>query len=452
MRYHLIAMGGAVMHNLALALHDLGETVSGSDDEIFDPAKSRLLQAGILPESFGWFPDKITSDLDLIILGMHAKADNPELKRALELGLKVVSFPEFLFEKTREKTRVVIGGSHGKTTITSMIMHVLRYAGVDFDYMVGAQVEGFDRMVRFSNDASVAIFEGDEYLSSTLDPRPKFHWYRPHVAVLSGVAWDHINVFPRFDQYVDQFRIFSDLIEPDGRLIYFEGDEHLQAIGKGLRDDLTGIPYQAHPSSTSNGVSYLLQGEQAYPLQVFGEHNLQNIQAAHHVIRSLDIPDAVFYEAMTHFKGAAKRMQLLGSNEHSAVYLDFAHSPSKLKATVKALREQFPERKLVACMELHTYSSLNREFLSEYKGSMEPAQEALVFFDRSVLALKRLPDISKEEVKDAFASEVNVMNDATEIRAYLESLQLDNTNLLLMSSGNFSGIRFDELAHQLLNR
>lgn len=383
---------------------------------------------------------------------MHAKADNPELKRALELGLKVVSFPEFLFEKTREKTRVVIGGSHGKTTITSMIMHVLRYAGVDFDYMVGAQVEGFDRMVRFSNDASVAIFEGDEYLSSTLDPRPKFHWYRPHVAVLSGVAWDHINVFPRFDQYVDQFRIFSDLIEPDGRLIYFEGDEHLQAIGKGLRDDLTGIPYQAHPSSTSNGVSYLLQGEQAYPLQVFGEHNLQNIQAAHHVIRSLDIPDAVFYEAMTHFKGAAKRMQLLGSNEHSAVYLDFAHSPSKLKATVKALREQFPERKLVACMELHTYSSLNREFLSEYKGSMEPAQEALVFFDRSVLALKRLPDISKEEVKDAFASEVNVMNDATEIRAYLESLQLDNTNLLLMSSGNFSGIRFDELAHQLLNR
>lgn len=452
MRVHLIATGGAVMHNLALALHHKGYQVSGSDDEIFDPAKSRLEKAGILPEAWGWFPDKLDASINVVILGMHAKADNPELIRAQELNLPIYSFPEYLYEHSKDKKRVVIGGSHGKTTTTSMIMHVLGFAGLDFDYMVGAQIEGFDTMVKLTHDAPIAIFEGDEYLSSAIDRRPKFHLYHPHIAVLTGIAWDHINVFPTFDFYVQQFSEFAGMIEKDGVLIYFEEDKHLQKIARDLHTGTRAIPYQAHEALIQDDISFLKdKNGQLHPLQVFGNHNLQNIQAAYLVCHELGISDDVFYAAMTAFGGAAKRLQLLKKNTHSAVYLDFAHSPSKLKATVKAVKEQFPSRKLIACMELHTFSSLNREFLMEYAGCMDAADEAVVFFDHHVLELKRMPDLQPELVQQAFGGNVTVMTDAARFKTYVEFLQLQHSNLLLMSSGNFSGIRFPDLADALIS-
>lgn len=451
MRVHLIAIGGAVMHNLALALHHKGFIVSGSDDEIFEPAKSRLEQAGILPAAWGWFPEKLDASLDVAILGMHAKADNPELLRAQELGLPLFSFPEYLYENSKDKKRVVIGGSHGKTSTTSMIMHVLRKAGLDFDYMVGAQIEGFDTMVKLTHDAPIAIFEGDEYLSSAIDRRPKFHLYHPHIAVLTGIAWDHINVFPTFDFYVQQFQEFAGMIEKAGTLIYFDEDIHLQRIAKDLPADVKAIPYNAHESMIQDDVTWLRDGNsQFHPLQVFGNHNLQNIQAAYFVCRELGVRDEQFYQAMKSFGGAAKRLQLLRKNSQSAVYLDFAHSPSKLQATVKAVKEQFPGRKLIACMELHTFSSLNPEFLKEYKGCMDAADLSVVFYDHHVLELKRMPDLSPETVKTAFGGRVEVMTDASEFRRFVESLELNHTNLLLMSSGNFSGIKFPELAAILI--
>lgn len=451
MKVHLIATGGAVMHNMALALHDKGYEVSGSDDEIFDPAKSRLEKQGILPEKWGWFPEKITSDIDIIILGMHARQDNPELLRAQELGLKIYSFPEYLYENCKDKTRVVIGGSHGKTTTTSMVMHVLKFAGVDFDYMVGAQIEGFDRMVKLSHDAKIAIFEGDEYLSSPIDMRPKFHLYKPHIASISGIAWDHINVFPTFENYVEQFSIFVDIIEKDGTLVYYQNDEILNVIAAKARQDILKIPYIAHPHNLENGVTFLKDKNREYPIHVFGTHNLENISCAKLICQQLGLSDEVFYQAITQFSGAAKRLQLLKENSHSQVYLDFAHSPSKLKATTSAVKEQFPNRVLIACMELHTFSSLNGEFLEHYKNCMEKADLAVVYFDKHTLEHKKLKEISPEQVKLAFGgNNVEVMNNAETFKVFVSNLKLKNTNLLLMSSGNFSGINFIELANHLI--
>lgn len=451
MRVHLIATGGAVMHNLALALQQKGYIVSGSDDEIFDPAKSRLEKAGILPDEWGWFPEKLHQNIDVVILGMHARADNPELLEAQKLGLKIYSFPEYLYENTKDKKRIVIGGSHGKTTTTSMIMHVFRYAGIKFDYMVGAQIEGFERMVSLSEEAKIAIFEGDEYLSSPIDRRPKFHLYHPHIAILTGIAWDHINVFPTFEMYTEQFKIFSDLIQPGGHLIYFNEDAHLQKIASSTRKDIHLHPYNTHTHQIQADTTYLQTPDQALiPLQVFGKHNLQNIQAACEVCRLSGISDAVFYEAMSEFGGAAKRLQLLKKNTDAAVYLDFAHSPSKLKATVSAVREQFPSRKLIACMELHTFSSLNADFLKEYEGCMDDAHDAIVFYDHHVLVHKKMPDLPANVVKEAFGGKVRVITEAAEFRQYAENLHLENANLLLMSSGNFSGIQFRDLAEKLI--
>jgi len=439
------------MHNMALALHDKGYEITGSDDEIFDPAKSRLDAAGILPEEWGWFPDKITEKIDIIILGMHARKDNPELLKAQELGLTIYSFPEYLYENCKDKTRVVIGGSHGKTTITSMIMHVLRFVGMEFDYMVGAQIEGFDKMVRLSHSAEIAIFEGDEYLSSPLDLRPKFHLYKPHIALLSGVAWDHINVFPTFENYVEQFSIFADRIEPNGKLVFFSGDEYLEKIAGSSREDIEVIPYHTHEHHLKEGITSLLSNGIAHPLQVFGQHNLQNINGARLVCNHLGIENDQFYKAIVQFGGAAKRLQLLKENTSARVYLDFAHSPSKLKATTMAVKEQFPDRELVACMELHTFSSLNQEFLQLYKGSMSKADIAIVYFDKHVLEHKKLKDLTSEQVMEAFGgNNVKVMNDANEFRSYVNSLEMKNQNLLLMSSGNFSGINFKELADKLI--
>ncbi len=450
MNIHFIAIGGAAMHNLALALHHKGFNVSGSDDEIFEPSRSRLDNMGLLPENYGWYPEKITKDLDAVILGMHAREDNPELIKAKAIGVPVFSYPEYLYEQTKDKKRIVIGGSHGKTTITSMILHVLKTLKMDFDYMVGANIEGFDTMVSLS-DAPVAIFEGDEYLSSPIDRRPKFHLYHPHVAVISGIAWDHINVFPTFDNYVEQFQIFADMIEPEGDFIYFEGDENLQNIAKKVRKDVKTCAYNALPHYVNNGTTFLKTAKGDVELAIFGEHNMQNLSVAKEVCNRIAISDEEFYEAIKSFGGAAKRLQTLAQNENSTIYLDFAHSPSKLKATTQAVKTQFDNRYLVACMELHTFSSLKADFLPQYNGAMAAADEAIVFFNPEVIKHKRLEDITVDQVAEAFGGNVKVYTDSEALQSYLRALELKNKNLLLMSSGNFSGIDFKSFAEELIS-
>ena len=440
MHIHFIAIGGSAMHNLAIALHKKGYEVTGSDDEIFEPSKSRLDQYGLLPAKNGWQPELITSELDAVILGMHAHPDNPELQKAQELGLKIYSYPEYLYEQTKEKTRVVIGGSHGKTSITSMIMHVLKTNHIDFDYMVGARLEGFETMVSLKENTKIAVFEGDEYLSSPIDRRPKFHLYHPHIALLSGIAWDHINVFPTFENYVEQFRIFAEKIEKNGSLIYFEGDEILKQIAEESRADIQKQAYQAHQSTVDNGVSYLNHGQRKTRLQVFGDHNLQNIAGAKSVCEKLGISDEQFYRAMSSFKGADRRLEVLSENESCTVFFDFAHSPSKLKATTTAVKKQFGNRQLVAVMELHTYSSLKKDFLPQYKNCMDEADEAFVFFDPKTIEHKRLSPISKAEVATAFASKgLQVFTEPEELFVQLRAKNWSDKNLLIMTSGNFSG-------------
>ena len=450
MRVHFIAIGGSAMHNLAIALHEKGFQVTGSDDEIFEPSRSRLLKHGLLPKTMGWQPELITPELDAIILGMHARKDNPELLRAQELGLKVYSYPEYLYEQTKEKTRVVIGGSHGKTTITSMIMHVLKTLEVDFDYMVGAQIEGFDTMVRLTVEAPIAIFEGDEYLSSPIDLTPKFHWYKPHIALLSGIAWDHINVFPTWDNYVEQFAIFARSIEPGGKLIYFEGDENLAAIAQSIRQ-AQNLAYKGLPARNEDGTTIVEQAGKAYPLMVFGDHNLQNIEGAMLVCQQLGIKPEDFLTAIISFKGAAKRLQVLKKKDQSTIFLDFAHSPSKLKATTTAVKKQFPNRKLVACMELHTFSSLNKDFLPEYHKAMQEADEAIVFFNPEVVKHKKLPPFEKSDVEKAFDQDnLTVFTESAALVTHLKSHQWQNTNLLIMTSGNLSGVDLAALANELI--
>ena len=451
MRVHFIAIGGAAMHNLALALHKKGFKVSGSDDEIFDPSKSRLDQYGLLPNAWGWFPNEINSDIDAIILGMHARIDNPELLKAKELGLKIYSYPEYIYEQTKDKIRVVIGGSHGKTTTTSMIMHVLKCNNIDFDYMVGAQIEGFDTMVKLSEDAKIAVFEGDEYLASPIDPRPKFHLYHPHIALLTGIAWDHINVFPTFENYLSQFEKFIDFIKPQGSLIYFEKDDHIAKMIEDKRSDISYLPYNSFPHKVKNGVSSLITEEGDLELSIFGEHNLQNLKGAHLICRELGVSDEQFYSSIKNFGGAAKRLQTLAQNEQTIVYQDFAHSPSKLEATTKAVKNQFTDRKLVACMELHTFSSLKEEFLPEYRNSMALADIAMVYFNPKTVEHKKLKAITADQVKEAFGGDnLKVYTNSDILINDLLELNFDKTNLLLMSSGNFSGVNLQELADKII--
>ncbi len=451
MKVHFIAIGGSAMHNLAIALKNKGFEVSGSDDEIFEPSKSRLAAKQILPDGIGWFPEKIHSGLEAVILGMHAREDNPELLKAKELGLPIYSYPEYLYNQTKDKTRVVIGGSHGKTTITSMILHVLAYANVDSDYMVGAQLEGFDCMVRLTKEAKVAILEGDEYLSSPIDRRPKFHLYHPNIALLSGIAWDHINVFPTFDNYVDQFRIFINKTEPKGELIYCEDDPELVKLAaEKSNKDITYKPYNVHPHVIREGTTYLQTANGEVPLLIFGDHNLQNLSGAKLVCLALGVSEETFYKGISSFKGASKRLELVKETAESVYYKDFAHSPSKLKATTAALKQQFPNRRLVACMELHTFSSLNKTFLSHYEGAMETADRAIVYYSPHTLEHKKLPPITPEEVKAAFASNnVEVFTKTEDVRAALKSESWPNTNLLMMTSGTFDGIDFKELGTEL---
>jgi UDP-N-acetylmuramate: L-alanyl-gamma-D-glutamyl-meso-diaminopimelate ligase len=449
-KVHLIAIGGSAMHNLAIALAQKGLIVTGSDDEIFEPSKSRLERLGLLPESIGWFPEKISADLDAVILGMHARKDNPELLRAQELGLKIFSYPEYLYEQTKDKTRIVIGGSHGKTSITAMILHVLDFCKVDCDYMVGAQLAGFDCMVKLSQSAKIAVLEGDEYLSSPIDLRPKFHLYHPNIALISGIAWDHINVFPTFDNYVDQFRIFIQKIEANGSLVYCAKDAEVKQLCEATSGDFEKFSYIDHPHEIVDGITYLLTEKGKVPLQIFGNHNLQNLNGARLVCNRVGVSDDQFYEAIQSFTGAAKRLELVAKNAETAVYKDFAHSPSKLKATTSALKEQYPNRRLVACMELHTFSSLNANFLDEYQGAMAAADVAMVYFNPHTIEHKKLPPITEEQVKKAFGgNNIVVSTKSSDLVDFLKQQQWSNANLLMMTSGTFDGVDFKVLASEI---
>lgn len=448
---HFIAIGGSAMHNLAIALHQKGYEVTGSDDEIFEPSRSRLDRLGLLPDKLGWDPLRIHSGIDAVILGMHARADNPELVRAQELGIPVFSYPSYFHEQTRDKTRVVIGGSHGKTTITSMIIHVLRQAGVEFDYLVGAQLEGFDCMVRLSPISQVAIIEGDEYLASALEPVPKFHLYRPDIALISGIAWDHINVFKTFESYVDQFRTFIREIEPGGKLVYCAEDVEVKRVAEEPEVSATRIPYGVPAHRIEDGTTVLLTAQGEMPLQVFGRHNLMNLEGARHVCHQLGIGDTVFFNAIRSFHGAAKRLEKLAEQGRKVVYKDFAHSPSKLKATVEAVREQFPGRRLVACMELHTYSSLSEGFLDQYAGAMDQADAAIVFYDPHAVQLKRLPSIPPERIQRGFARpDLQVLTDPIQLMGAVRAAQADPGVLLMMSSGNFGGLDLQALSEAFI--
>ncbi|MBI1288451.1 MAG: peptidoglycan synthetase [Flavobacteriales bacterium] len=451
MKVHFIAIGGSAMHNLALALHHKGYEVTGSDDEVFEPSKSRLQKYGLLPEKMGWNPDHITNDLDAVILGMHARSDNPELLKAQELGLKIYSYPEYIYEQTKDKTRVVIGGSHGKTTITAMILHVLNRCGVDADYMVGAQLAGFDTMVKLTEKAPVVILEGDEYLSSPIDRRPKFHLYKPNIALISGIAWDHVNVFPTFDNYVEQFSMFVDLIEKGGKLIYCIDDAEVKKVAEDAENDISLLPYSVPPHVIEDGITYLLTDQGKIPLQVFGEHNLVNMNGARLVCASLGVTDKDFYHAIQDFKGASKRLELLASSKKTVVYKDFAHSPSKVKATVAAVKKQFDDRQLVAVLELHTFSSLNLKFLEEYRKSMKLADAAIVYFNPKTLKHKKLPELTKKEVKKAFGKkDLIVITDSSELKEFLHKMSWKKKNLLLMSSGNFDGMDLQKLSKDVV--
>lgn len=452
MRTHFIAIGGAAMHNLALALHSKGYKVTGSDDAIFEPSKSRLEKKGLLPVEMGWFPEKITSDIEAIILGMHAKADNPELLKAQELGLKIYSYPEFLYEQSKNKTRVVIGGSHGKTTITSMILHVMHYHGINVDYMVGAQLEGFDTMVHLTEENDFIVLEGDEYLSSPMDRRPKFHLYQPNIALISGIAWDHINVFPTYENYVEQFEIFIQKITNGGILIYNENDPEVKRVAEAANNPIRKIAYHTPSYSVENGVTLLDTPEGPMPIEVFGAHNLNNLAGAKWICQNMGVDEAEFYEAIASFKGASKRLEKIAESKSKVAYKDFAHSPSKVAATTKAVKEQYPNRKVVACLELHTYSSLNAEFLKEYEGALDNADVAVVFYSPDAVKIKQLEEVTYDQIAQSFKREdLIIYTNPADFKNYLFNLDLENSALLLMSSGNYGGLNFDEVKSLISN-
>ncbi|MGO3706807.1 MAG: UDP-N-acetylmuramate--L-alanine ligase [Mesonia hippocampi] len=446
MRIHFIAIGGSAMHNLALALHQQKHQVTGSDDAIFEPSKSRLEKAGILPEKLGWYPEKINTAIDVVILGMHAQQDNPELAKAQDLGLKIYSYPEFLYEQSKDKTRVVIAGSHGKTTITSMILHVLNYHDREVDFMVGAQLEGFDTMVHLTEENDFIVIEGDEYLSSPIDSRPKFLWYQPNIALISGIAWDHINVFPTFENYLEQFAAFTETMVNGSILIYNEEDKQLEEIVAKATKPTRKQAYQTPVYRVENGETYLETPEGEMPLEVFGKHNLQNLAGAKWVCQHMGIDEEDFYEAIASFTGASKRLEKIAENPSAVVFKDYAHSPSKVKATTKAVKNQYPNKKLLACLELHTYSSLNTDFLEEYKNALAEADEAVVFYSPDAVKLKRLEMIDEARIKEAFGHKnLKVYTSPEKFKQFLAATSYQNTVLLLMSSGNYGGLDFEEI-------
>ena len=445
-KVHFIAIGGSAMHNLAIALHRKGYEVTGSDDEIFEPSRTRLKNEGILPEKLGWHPEKLDESYESVILGMHARIDNPELLRAQELGLKVYSYPEYLYEQSKDKTRIVIGGSHGKTTVTSMILHVMKHAGIETDFMVGAQLEGFDVMVRLSETAKYMVIEGDEYLTSPIDRVPKFHKYHPHIAVISGIGWDHVNVFPTFDTYLEQFRIYVDTIENGGCLIFDNNDLEARKIAANSKVPVYG--YETHQYTTDGEDVYLIFNDKKIKVQVFGEHNMKNINAAYNVCKQIGVSDDVFYEAITSFKGAARRLELLFENKerNNLIFRDFAHAPSKVVATVKALREQYKEKFLIVVFELHTYSSLSEVFIDHYEHCLDNCDKAIVFYDPHAVAIKKLELMNDERIVKGFArNDIQVVHSKAELMEILENLPKENVVGGFMSSGDFNGLTKDDL-------
>lgn len=446
MNIHFIAIGGSAMHNLAIALHNKGYQVTGSDDTIHDPSKSRLEKKGLLPKEFGWFPEKITQQLDVIILGMHAKKDNPELLQAQEMGLKIYSYPEFLYEQSKDKTRVVIGGSHGKTTITSMILHVLDYNDMEVDYMVGAQLEGFETMVHLTKENEFIVLEGDEYLSSPIDRRPKFHLYKPNIALLSGIAWDHINVFPTFEGYVNQFRIFTDSLTDGGIMVYNEEDAILKEVVESSSHSIKKYEYSTPVYQIEDGVTYIDTPYGLMPLEIFGDHNLQNLAGAKWVCQHMGIDEEDFYEAIASFKGASKRLEKIAESSETVIYKDFAHSPSKVKATTEAVKKQYAQRDVIACLELHTYSSLNAAFLSEYNGALDKADKAVVFYSPHAVKIKQLDSVSEEQISNAFQrDDLIIFTNPAKFKEFLFSQNLHQSAVVLMSSGNYGGLDFEEV-------
>ena len=450
MQVHFIAIGGSAMHNLAIALSKKGYLITGSDDVIFEPSKSRLAAKGLLPESFGWDAARIHTELDAVVLGMHAKEDNPELAKALELGIKVYSYPEYLYEQSKNKTRVVIGGSHGKTTITAMILHVLNYHDITVDYMVGAQLDGFDTMVHLTEENEFMVLEGDEYLASPIDRRPKFHLYQPNIALLTGIAWDHINVFPTFENYVDQFKIFVDSIVRGGSITYNEEDTILKEIVEASENQIRKFPYTTAEATIENGKTYLETDEGPLPIAVFGAHNLNNLSGAKWICQNMGVDEADFYEAITSFKGASKRLENLAESEDAVLFKDFAHAPSKVTATVAAVKKQFKNRKVIACLELHTYSSLNEDFIDQYRNSLDPADISVVFYSPAALKVKGMPPISAERIASAFKNDdLYIFTDPILFKEFLDEQTLANSALLLMSSGNYGGLDLEELKKRI---
>jgi len=449
---HFIAIGGSVMHNLAIDLHLKGIKITGSDDEIFDPSRGNLEKHQLLPEKEGWFPEKIHQALDAVILGMHAREDNPELKKAKELGLKIYTFPEYIFEHSRNKQRIVVAGSHGKTTITAIILHVLQSTGKDFDYLIGAQVEGLEQSVKLSDTAPIIILEGDEYFTSVLDSTPKFLHYKHHIGIISGIAWDHVNVFPTMEDYVSSFEKFADQTPKAGTLIYSQDDGIASVVCRKERSDVIVITYTAHKHKIKDGKTFLITPDKKeFPLQVFGEHNMQNINAAKTLCSKIGITDEMFYEAIASFKGAENRLEKVSSNENSIFFKDFAHAPSKLLATTQAVKQQFPNRKLIACLELHTFSSLNKSFLTQYYAKFKAADLAVVYYNPKTIEHKRLEHISPEDIQRAFNHKnLKVFDKIDALENFLEAQDWEESNLLMMSSGNFDNLDLETLSQRLI--
>ncbi len=448
MRIHFIAIGGSIMHALAIDARERGHIVTGSDDEIYEPSRSRLQRHGLLPPAMGWFPERIGRDIDLVILGMHARKNNPELIKALTLGIRTISFPEFISEMSGEKTRVVIAGSHGKTTTTSMVMHVLRHCGMPFDYLVGARLEGFDNMARLS-DAPVIVIEGDEYLSSALDRRPKFLHYYPEITVLTGIEWDHMNVFPTKDNYIDQFRLYIHSLPEKASIFYYKHDVHLQEIFRGRMNELDVTGYEGHPCHVEGESLLLDHAGGSTPVSIFGQHNMENLQAAKFVCLKLGVTEARFYEAITSFRGAQKRLQELFTDGNNVAYLDFAHAPSKVRATVGAVADKHPDRQVVACLELHTYSSLNAAFIPQYRGTLSKADESIVYFDHHTIAMKKLPPLDPAQVEEAFGGQIHAITQIDQLERTLRKTVKSPAVILFMSSGNFHQTDLIELSRKL---
>lgn len=449
-KIHFIAIGGSVMHNLAIALKQAGHTVTGSDDEIFEPSHSALQKHGLLPCKEGWNTENITSDIDVVILGMHARKDNPELLKAQELGLKITSFPEFIYQYSIDKQRIVIAGSHGKTTITGIVVHVLNYFKRSFDYVIGARIKGIENNVRLS-DAPIIIIEGDEYLCSALDRTPKFLRYQHHIGVISGVAWDHANVFPTEEEYLKQFDLFADQTPKSGILIFCESDTMVGIVGNKQRTDVVSVGYKAHSHLAENGKEYLINGKERVPIQIFGTHNLQNISAAKELLKRIGISNEQFYQAISSFEGASGRLEKLKENNSTIVFKDFAHAPSKVKASVKAVKDMYPNRDTVACLELHTYSSLNKNYLPQYKDSLKGISSAIVYFNPDKLKAKNLDPLTESDIKSAFANpSLQVFNNSGQLENFLTSQNWKNKNLLMMSSGDFGGLSVNALADKIL--